>query len=1453
MAKKYLLGLDLGTNSIGWCVTDENDQIVKKGGKSLWGARLFEEASPASDRRMKRTNRRRLARRKQRIDLLQLLFKEEMDKVDPTFFLRLNESAYHKEDKDPSISSYDNLLFIDKDYTDRDYHREYPTIYHLRKALLEKDGKADLRLIYLAFAHMIKYRGNFLNEGQEIEPFDPDEGKALFNELNDALGEMEDVKPLVLPSGFVQSLKTKVVTARGINAKKDALVELFGASDTYFKNVVFRLIAGGKVATKNIFANDSDEEIEPKDIQFDDASYEENIGRLSETFSSSPELKMVLAAKKIFDFLLLGRLLGDSKTLSDSMVKRYERHKADLAALKSYVKEKEKGGELPKGTYNNLFRVYDEKTNNYVRYIGLTNTTSKDGKGKTRIRCSHCSRDDFYAYLKKVLGLDGKSIKVDELDPFLKDVYLKIDDKTYLERQNSSDNGVYPYQLNKQEMSVILEKQSKFYPFLSFKDAEGISTKEKIIKILEFKIPYYVGPLIGSSDTDPRGHFSWIRRKENEDKTKIYPWNFDKVVDKDASAENFIKRMLNKCTYLPDCYCLPKASILFQEYEVLSLLNKLTINGQFMSKEMKSALIENLFKTKAKVTTKGIENYLKSKTDTSVTISTSGGKEVADINVAMSSYVFFAKVLGKEYVDTHIDQIEDIIRDLTVFEDSEIVAKRLRTIYNITDKQAINAIKNKRLTGWGRLSRELLELKTPFETSDGEIIEKSLIAMMRDTNLNLMELINDSKFTFGKQIRDASDKFNDTFATPEEKHQAIIDFVDDSYVSPGMKRPLIQAMAIIEDVEKILRAPIDEYYVECTRSNREEKKQTKSRKEQLENLYKEAKKFANSEIEKEILSKATATLKDIDLGKFRSDEYYLYFLQMGRDLYSLEPIDLADINNYDIDHIVPRSLVKDDSISNRVLVHSSLNRSKSATYPLNDATFKCGKGKAFAFYNLLKKAGLMSEKKFAALTRSTPLAEEELTSFVNRQLVYTNQAVKALVSLIDRFQKDRNGKTPKVVYSKAENVSTFRQEYDIVKSRDANDFHHAHDAYLNICVGRAIATYFDRFVKYSLYGRNGGDDNSVRFLSKVNSRKASLNLYNVFDEYYDNDDVYHRSQLLDSDGGIVWDYSTFVPMIKKNIYCRFDVMTTTMQYIKGGAFMDATIHRKGDGLVPLKMSGPLSDTRKYGGKSSMKCHFFALVERVTGKKKNMFLASLPSMYCNPDDVNGIVAYLRNNGIECDRVINSCVRVNAVLKRGSSKVVISGVSGALKSYYIKNASQNYYSETEIKTIKKINKLFDFLSKQRTPVSSKTESWDKVEQTIHEYMVMDNSGIVISPAKDEKTSEIKLTCDELMSLYRKLMNIDQKHLSLLKGMLTVVETLNSPEAVAKFEALPIYAKAYQVMQIVQYFNSSIQRIDLSLLGGSGSAGGLSVPANLPSDCSIVVESPTGFFTKTLWKGC
>ena len=161
--ERYYLGLDMGTSSLGWAVTNEKYQLLRRKGKDLWGVRLFSEANTAADRRSHRTARRRLQREKARVGYLRELFAEEINKIDPGFYQRLADSKYHREDKE---SNQPFALFADTGYTDKEYYHDYPTIFHLRKALLDLNntGKEyDVRLVYLAILNMFKHRGHFLN------------------------------------------------------------------------------------------------------------------------------------------------------------------------------------------------------------------------------------------------------------------------------------------------------------------------------------------------------------------------------------------------------------------------------------------------------------------------------------------------------------------------------------------------------------------------------------------------------------------------------------------------------------------------------------------------------------------------------------------------------------------------------------------------------------------------------------------------------------------------------------------------------------------------------------------------------------------------------------------------------------------------------------------------------------------------------------------------------------------------------------------------------------------------------------------------------------------------------------------------------------------------------------------------------------------------------------------
>lgn len=563
MEQEYYIGLDIGTSSVGWAVTDMNYQIIKRHGKALWGSRLFASANTAEERRGFRTARRRLDRRNWRINILQELFAEEISKVDSGFYLRMKESKYYPEDKKDSSGKCPELpyaLFVDKDYTDKDYHKEYPTIYHLRKMLMETEKVPDIRLVYLAIHHMMKHRGHFLlsgdiNQVTEFENTFLQFAENLKNEELDFQVEMseERIKEVEIV------LKDKNLTK---SAKKNRLIKYFGAKSACEK-AVFTLITGGTVKLSDVLGNEELNNCEKDKISFSDNNYDEYVGTVEEDLGE--QFYIIESAKAVYDWSILADILGDSASISEAKVKSYEKHKEDLAYLKKVVKQY-----LPKEIYKKVFVITEDKLCNYPAYIGMTKINGK----KVDLQGKQCSREDFLSFLKKEVV---KKIEDESVKNYLSE---EIEKDTFLPRQVNKDNGVIPYQIHKFELKKIIDNLSDKMPFIK-------ENGEKIMQLFEFRIPYYVGPLGKKSEK-----FAWAVRKNDD---KIYPWNFEQVIDVEESAEKFIRRMTNKCTYLIGEDVLPKDSLLYSKYIVLNELNNLRLGGEKISVALKQRIYEELF------------------------------------------------------------------------------------------------------------------------------------------------------------------------------------------------------------------------------------------------------------------------------------------------------------------------------------------------------------------------------------------------------------------------------------------------------------------------------------------------------------------------------------------------------------------------------------------------------------------------------------------------------------------------------------------------------------------------------------------------------------------------------------------------------------------------------------------------------------------------------------------
>ncbi|QTZ56677.1 CRISPR-associated endonuclease Cas9/Csn1 [Streptococcus equi subsp. zooepidemicus] len=211
-----------------------------------------------------------------------------------------------------------------------------------------------------------------------------------------------------------------------------------------------------------------------------------------------------------------------------------------------------------------------------------------------------------------------------------------------------------------------------------------------------------------------RGHsrFAWVKRKCDG---AIRPWNFEKIVDEEASAQVFIEKMTKNDFYLPNEKVLPKHSLLYETFTVYNELTKVKYategmtRPQFLSADQKQAIVDLLFKTNRKVTVKQLkENYFK-KIECWDSVEITGVED--SFNASLGTYHDLLKIIqDKDFLDNPDNQkiIEDIILTLTLFEDKKMISKRLDQYAHLFDKVVLNKLERHHYTGWGRLSGKLI-------------------------------------------------------------------------------------------------------------------------------------------------------------------------------------------------------------------------------------------------------------------------------------------------------------------------------------------------------------------------------------------------------------------------------------------------------------------------------------------------------------------------------------------------------------------------------------------------------------------------------------------------------------------------------------------------------------------------------------------------------------------------
>lgn len=1209
MQNEYSIGLDIGTSSVGWAVINPNTyEIIKKNTlrsnynlitgeetkkiqrKALWGVRLFEEANTAASRRIARSTRRRYDRRRKRIKLLQEIFKDEINKVDNHFFDKLNTSFYSPKDINNikvNLDDYDKMnIFSNNKRNGID--KKYPTIYHLRYDLINNPDKKDIRLVYLALHHIIKYRGNFLYDNDNFKVNDisiADKLKETFELIDDR--ELFELNTNVDCRNLENIILGKSKNDVSVNLKKELRNII---DDSKIADEMVKLIIGNKFNILTIFGLEKEEECIEK-ISFNGSEYDDNYEKLLNQLNDKIEILEEL--KELYDAIFIKKMFNSetATTISALMVEKYDKHKKDLKELKTLLKE-------DKNEYKRIFKSSDKEKCIYEKYI--ENIKEKGKKGKNF---------GDYTIFKNELE---KSLKATKNVDLANKISIELNNETYLPRITSTDNGKYPYQFNKEELRKIIEHQSKYYPFLK----DEINGVNKIEKILSFRIPYYVGPLnIRTKCKGIDNENAWLIKKDEMKSESINIFNFDEVIDKEKTAEKFIEKMLGNCTYINNEKAMPINSIFYSRYKVISEIKQISVKTNTQTIRFNKEQIDNiymdLFLKQEKVTKKDLENYLRQYSffKSIGDFETSGfqGKDRFVSN--MKSYIDFFGVNGI-FTNTSYneDDADDIIKDITIFEDKELLKTRIERKYLELEPSKIDRICKLKYSGWSSLSKKLLAeiYYTNPETKE----RKNIMDLLLETDENLMQILNNKDYHFQDEIN----KLN----IVNENEKISYELVKDLATSPKNKRGIYQALKVVEEIVNFMGYEPKSISIEMARSE-EEKKRSTSRKEYLKNIYEGIKEQVENykELNKE--------LNEMPDNQF-TEKVFLYFIQLGRSLYSGTELDINRLREYEVDHIMPQSLIKDDSIDNKALVLKEENQKKRDSLVLP----KEYREKSTKWWSYLKKCGLISAKKEFALTRKeyTP---EQIEGFINRQLVETRQITKHVANILNNFYE----KT-KIIYLHANLSHNYREKFEFYKFRELNNYHHAHDAYLAICLG----IYQDKYINKNI------DFNELKELSKKlyeNKNYKDLNygyVINSLDNGVRNVNV---------KTGEVFDNINFNKTIENTLY-RNDIIISKKTEIKTGEFYNQTKNSKGLAGVELKKG---LDTKLYGSYTSLNPAYAVVVKYTKGNKIIQKMIGIPILIDTQSCGDTIVlnSYIKNLlNLENDTLISYVFnRENKILK------------------------------------------------------------------------------------------------------------------------------------------------------------------------------------------------------------
>ena len=685
------------------------------------------------------------------------------------------------------------------------------------------------------------------------------------------------------------------------------------------------------------------------------------------------------------------------------------------------------------------------------------------------IRIFRILKDHNYLCEVAIEKLDNfdKLVKDQKSEEFLalkKQIENSSKSKSHLRVVRNLENG-YPNGLYVKEVKEILHTQQKYYPEIT---DEFIEVCESIISA---RIPYYIGPLNENAKN------GWVVKNNNFKYSYDYSVKHLNAVDVQESIKKWKERMISHCTYCPDEFALPKGSLIAETVSILNELNVLKAidldeNQYYLTYQDKVNIINTLFLNGNIVSQNDIATLLNLKS-----FGTKKNLEkVRKLNNRYTLYPQIARLIPELKLQSieevfsnseKIDEIEDIILSINLYNEEK--SKRdyfVKKGYSSTIAKGLSKLTSKSFFSFSRK----FVLNQPFDEYGD-----SLLTLLFEDNTNKytneqMTLISRAVDENGKPIDFSSNKYEKLLKENNGQLNINLLIKNGSPVIPisrSVIRGLNEAMKMYTELVKVYGVP-KRVVIETARDLKDHtvvKEQQAYHTDNAKNLY--------AHLEKQIKENKKYHLT-LDVDNWEELKAYeeqnkvkieLYIRQNGRDLLTGEKIILNDLDNYEIDHILPKGF-GDDSMDDKMLISKIANAKKGDRLPLE--FIESGESineHVITSSSFIKRVEMLYDMKLISEQKRKRLLLEssnDLEEFINQNLVDTRYIIREFMSILNAYNHYHQYDT-RVVSLRAAYTNLYRKAFRFDKVRDYGDQHHAHDAAILIVADKTLSTYYPHY------------------------------------------------------------------------------------------------------------------------------------------------------------------------------------------------------------------------------------------------------------------------------------------------------------------------------------------------------------------------------------------------------